>query len=34
MATAQKGNLGDAVQKASGIKDMLAKLREMLGMKS
>jgi hypothetical protein len=33
-AAAQQGNLGDAMQKATGIKDMLAKLREMLGMKS
>jgi hypothetical protein len=33
-AAAQKGNLGDAMQKASGIKDMLTKLREMLGIKS
>jgi HEPN domain-containing protein len=33
-AAAQQGNLGDAMQKASGIKDMLAKLREMLGIKS
>jgi hypothetical protein len=31
---ARQGNLGDAKQKASGIKDMLAKLREMLGIKS
>jgi hypothetical protein len=33
-AAARQGNLGDAKQKASGIKDMLAKLREMLGIKS
>ena len=32
-AAAQKGNLGDAMQKSSGIKDMLEKLREMLGIK-
>ena len=33
-AAAQQGNLGDAMQKASGIKDVLAKLMEMLGIKS
>ena len=33
-AAAQSGNLGDAMQKAAGIKDMLAKLKEMLGIKS
>jgi len=33
-AAAQQENLGDAMQKSSGIKDMLAKLREMLGIKS
>lgn len=33
-AAAQSGNLGDAIQKATGIKDLLAKLREMLGIKS
>ena len=33
-AAAQRGNLGEAMQKAPGIKDMLAKLREMLGIKS
>ncbi len=32
-AAAQQGNLGDAMQKSSGIKDLLAKLREMLGIK-
>jgi hypothetical protein len=33
-AAAQQGNLGDAVQKASSLKDVLAKLMEMLGIKS
>jgi HEPN domain-containing protein len=33
-AAAQSGNLGEAMQKAAGIKDMLAKLKEMLGIKS
>jgi ATP-dependent Clp protease ATP-binding subunit ClpA len=33
-AAAQQGKLGDAMQKASGIKEMLEKLREMLGIKS
>ena len=33
-ALAQSGNLGDALQKATGIKDMLAKLRQMLSIKS
>jgi hypothetical protein len=33
-AAAQQGNLGDAMQKASSIKDVLAKLMEMLGIKS
>lgn len=33
-AAAQQGNFGDAIQKASGIKDVLAKLMEMLGIKS
>jgi hypothetical protein len=33
-AAAQSGNLGDAIQKATGIKDMLAKLRAMLSIKS
>lgn len=33
-AAAQQGNLGDAVQKASSIKDLLAKLMETLGIKS
>ena len=33
-AAAAKGDLGDALKKASGVKDALAKLMEMLGMKS
>jgi ATP-dependent Clp protease ATP-binding subunit ClpA len=33
-AAAQQGNLGAAMQKASSIKDVLAKLVEMLGIKS
>jgi len=33
-AAAQSGNLGEAMQKGAGIKDMLAKLKEMLGIKS
>ena len=33
-AAAQSGNLGAAMQKGAGIKDMLAKLKEMLGIKS
>lgn len=33
-AAATQGNLGDAMKKASGMKDVLAKLMEMLGIKS
>ena len=33
-SSATQGNLGDAMKKASGIKDALAKLMEMLGIKS
>ena len=33
-AAAQQGNLGDAMQKASSVKEVLAKLMEMLGIKS
>jgi predicted S18 family serine protease len=33
-ASATQGNLGDAMQKASNMKDVLAKLKEMLGIKS
>jgi HEPN domain-containing protein len=33
-AAAAKGNLGDAVEKATGINELLAKLKEMLGIKS
>ncbi len=33
-AAATQGNLGDALKKASAVKDVLAKLMEMLGIKS
>ena len=33
-AAAIQGNLGDALKKASAVKDVLAKLMEMLGIKS
>jgi hypothetical protein len=33
-AAAQKGNLGEAIQKASGLKDVLEKLMELLGINS
>ncbi len=33
-AKATQGDLGDAINKMSGIKDMLAKLKDMLGIKS
>ena len=33
-AAATQGNVGEAVKKASGLKDMLARLKEMLGIKS
>ncbi|MGB9434249.1 MAG: hypothetical protein WBQ89_18535 [Candidatus Acidiferrum sp.] len=33
-ASATQGNLGDALRKASNMKDILAKLKEMLGIKS
>jgi len=33
-AAATQGNLGDAMQKVSSMKDVLAKLKEMLGIKS
>lgn len=33
-SAAAQGNLSEAVQKATGINDMLAKLKEMLGIKS
>jgi hypothetical protein len=33
-ATATQGNLGEAMSKAAGMKDRLAKLMEMLGIKS
>lgn len=33
-ATAAQGNLGEALKKASAMKDVLAKLAEMLGIKS
>jgi len=33
-AAAARGNLGDALKKASGVKEVLAKLMVMLGMKS
>jgi hypothetical protein len=33
-AAATSGNLGDAMNKVAGIKDVLAKLKEMLGIKS
>jgi uncharacterized protein YukE len=32
-ASASQGNWGDAIQKATGINDLLAKLKEMLGIK-
>lgn len=33
-ATATQGNMADAINKVTGLKDMLAKLKEMLGIKS
>jgi hypothetical protein len=33
-AAATQGNLGDAIKKASGLKDLLTHLKEMLGIKS
>jgi len=33
-AAATQGNLGDAIKKSSGLKDLLAQLKEMLGIKS
>lgn len=33
-AAATQGNLGDAIKKASGLKDLLTQLKEMLGVKS
>jgi hypothetical protein len=33
-AAAQQGNLGDAIQRASGIRDILERLMEMVGIKS
>jgi hypothetical protein len=33
-AAAQQGNLREAIQKASGIRDVLEKLMEMVGIKS
>ena len=32
--TASQGKLGDAINKASNVKELLAKLKEMLGIKS
>jgi DNA repair exonuclease SbcCD ATPase subunit len=34
LAAATQGNLGDAVKKAAAVKDLLAKLKELLGIKS
>jgi len=33
-AAAAQGNLGEALKKASGVKDVLTRLMEMLGIKS
>lgn len=33
-STASQGKLGDAIKKASNVKELLAKLKEMLGIKS
>jgi len=33
-AAAAQGNLGDAIKKTSGLKDLLTQLKEMLGIKS